>query len=127
MNGEKHNHLFNIGTALGLALIISSMIIGWAYTRSKKSDDAITVTGSAKKRITSDLVVWNAGVSVESSTLTESYKQLSDNIPKIKQYLLGKGIPEEQMTVSSITTTQIKAKDSDGNETSQITGYVLSQ
>lgn len=127
MNGEKNNHLFNIGTSLGVAIIIASIVLGWAYTKSKKSDDAITVTGSAKKRITSDLVLWSAGVSVEAPALAEAYKTLSGDIPRIKQYLLSKGIPEGEMTVSSITTTQIKAKDSDGNETSQVTGYSLSQ
>ncbi len=127
MNGEKNNYWFNGGVALALGLIISSLILGWSYKNSKKGDEAITVTGSAKKRITSDLVLWSAGVSSQAPQLADSYKQLSDNIPKIKQYLLSKGIPEDQMTVSSITTTTIKGKDNDGNETSEITGYLLSQ
>lgn len=127
MNGEKNSFLFNIGTTLALGLIISSMIIGWSYSRAKKGDEAITVTGSAKRRITSDLVLWSAGVSVQSSSLTDAYKQLSDSVPRIKQYLLSKGVPEDQMTVSSITTTQQHGRDGDGNETSQITGYSLSQ
>ncbi len=127
MNGEKLNGFYNIGTALAVGLIVSSLILGWAYKGSKKGDDAITVTGSAKRRITSDLVLWNAGVSVQASQLADSYKQLSDNIPRIKQYLLSKGIPEDNMTVSSITTTTIKRRDADGNETSEITGYSLTQ
>jgi hypothetical protein len=52
---------------------------------------------------------------------------LADNIPRIKQYLLSKGITEDQMTVSSISTTTLKRKDADGNDTSEITGYSLSQ
>ena len=127
MNGEKHNNLFNIGTALALGLIISSLILGWAYTGAKKGDDAITVTGSAKKRIKSDLVVWSAGVSTEGTALTESYKRLSEITPRVKEYLLGKGIPENQITISSITTTPRKGRDSDGNETTEIVGYSLSQ
>lgn len=127
MNGEKNNFLFNIGTTLALGLIISSMIIGWSYSRAKKGDEAITVTGSAKKRITSDLVVWSAGVSAQASSLTDAYKKLSESVPRIKQYLLSKGIPEGQMTVSSIATTQQHGKDTDGNDTSEITGYSLSQ
>ena len=127
MNGEKNNYLFNIGTSLGLALIISSMIMGWAYSNSKKGDEAITVTGSAKRRISSDLVVWNAGVSANAPALADAYKQLADSVPQIKQYLLGKGIPENQMTVSSITTAQQHRRDNEGNETSEITGYTLSQ
>jgi len=126
MNGER-SFWFNGGVALAVGLVLSSLIFGWFYSSSKKGDEAITVTGSARKRITSDLVVWSAGVSSQSLLLADAYKQLADNIPRIKQYLLDKGIPEDQMTVSSISTLTLKRRDSDGNETSEITGYSLSQ
>ena len=127
MSTEKLFSYNNAGTALAIGLIISSLILGWSYKNSKKGDEAITVTGSAKKRITSDLVLWSAGVSSQAPQLADAYKQLSNDIPKIKQYLLSKGIPEDQMTVSSISTTTIKRKDTEGGETSEITGYSLSQ
>ena len=126
MNGEK-NYWFNAGVALALGLVMSSLIFGYFYSKSKKGDEAITVTGSAKKRITSDLVVWSSGVAVEAASVTDAYAQLSGVIPRIKQYLLSKGIAENQMTVSSITTTTNKRRDSEGNETSEITGYTLQQ
>lgn len=126
MNGER-NHWLNAGVALAIGLVLSSIIFGWFYSKTRKGDEAITVTGSAKRRITSDLVVWSAGVSSQSPALTDAYKQLSDNIPRIKEYLLSKGIPENQMTVSSISSTTLKARDEDGNETGEITGYTLSQ
>jgi uncharacterized protein len=127
MNGEKIDSFYNSRAALGAGLVLAALIFGWFYASSKKADEAITVTGSAKRRITSDLVVWSAGVSAQAPQLSDSYKQLSDNIPRIKQYLLSKGIPEDQMTVSSITTTTLKRRDGEGNETSEITGYSLSQ
>jgi hypothetical protein len=127
MNGERNSYWLNAGVALALGLVLSSMIFGWFYSKTKKGDEAITVTGSAKKRIKSDLVIWSAGVTSQSPQLTEAYKQLSDSIPKIKQYLVSKGIPENQMTVSSITTTTLKKQDSNGVETSEISGYMLKQ
>jgi hypothetical protein len=127
MNGERNNYWFNAGVALAIGLVMSSVIFGWFYSKTKKGDEAITVTGSAKKRIKSDLVVWSAGVSAQSAQLTDAYRQLSDSVPRIKQYLVGKGISEDQMTVSSIMTTTLKRQDSNGNETSEITGYSLRQ
>lgn len=127
MNGEGNSYWFNTGVAIAIGLVLSSAIFGWFFSKSKKGDDAITVTGSAKKRIKSDLVVWSAGVSAQSSQLSEAYRQLSESVPRIKQYLVGKGIPEDQMTVSSITTTTLKKQDANGNETSEITGYSLRQ
>lgn len=127
MNGEKNGYWFNAGVALAIGLVVSSMIFGWFFAKSKKGDEAITVTGSAKKRIKSDLVVWSAGVSVQSPQLQEAYKQLSDGVPRIKQYLISKGIPEGQMTVSAITTVPLKKQDSNGVESTEITGYSLKQ
>jgi hypothetical protein len=126
MNGER-NYWLNAGAALAIGLVMSSIIFGWFYSKTKKGDEAITVTGSAKKRIKSDLVNWTAGVTAEAPQLAEAYKQLSDSVPRIKQYLIGKGIDESQMTVSSISTTTLKKHESDGTETSEITGYSLTQ
>src|SRR5690348_8928224 len=127
MNGERRNYWMNAGVALALGLVVSSLIFGWFYSKSKKGDEAITVTGSAKKRIKSDLVVWSAGVTAQSPQLTDAYKQLSDSMPKIKQYLISKGIPENAMTISSIATTTLKKQDANGAETSEVTGYMLKQ
>jgi uncharacterized protein len=127
VNVERSWTYYNSGTALAIGLILASLIFGWFYSSAKKGDDAITVTGSAKKRITSDLVIWSAGVSSQAGQLSDAYRQLSDNIPRIKQYLIEKGVPESQMTVSSITTTTLKRRDADGNETAEITGYSLTQ
>lgn len=127
MNGERNNYWLNGGAALAIGLVVSSIIFGWFYSNAKKGDEAITVTGSAKKRIKSDLVVWSAGIATEAPQVTDAYRQLSEMIPKVKQYLVNKGIPEDQMTVSSISTITRKRQDENGNETSEITGYTLSQ
>jgi uncharacterized protein len=127
MDGGKNGGWFNSGVALAIGLVISSLIFGWFYSTSKKGDEAITVTGSAKKRIKSDLVVWTASVSFESTKLADAYRSLTENVPLVKQYLVGKGIAENQITVSSISTSKIKRRDASGIETAEITGYSLTQ
>lgn len=127
MNLEKNNHLLNIGTVLAIGLVLSSIILGWSYTRIKKGDEAVTVTGSARKRIKSDLVVWSAGTSSQAPKLTDAYRELSENIPRIKQYLISKGIGENQMTVSAISTTTLHERNAEGSESSVISGYSLRQ
>lgn len=127
MNGERNNYLFNAGVALAIGLVMSSIIFGWFFAKSKKTDEAINVTGSARKRIKSDLVVWSAGVSFQAPKLADAYRSLSENVPRVKQYLISKGIPENQITISSITTTTLKKQDENGIESSEITGYSLRQ
>lgn len=127
LNGNKNNYLLNGGVALAIGLIISSMIFGWFYAKTKKGDEAITVTGSAKKRIKSDLVTWSAGVTYQAPQLSEAYKSLSESVPRVKQYLIGKGIAENQITISSISTTALHKQSENGGESSEITGYSLHQ
>lgn len=127
MNGERNNYWFNGGVALAVGLVLSSLIFGWFFEKSKKGDQVVTVTGSARKRIKSDLVVWSAGVSYQAPTLAEAYRQLSENVPRVKQYLIGKGIAENEITISSITTTTLRKADENGQESSEISGYSLRQ
>jgi uncharacterized protein len=108
-------------------LVLSSLIFGWFFERSRKGDEVITVTGSARKRIKSDLVVWSAGVSYQAPTLADAYRQLSENVPRVKQYLIAKGIPDNEITISSITTTPLRKTDGNGQETSEVAGYSLRQ
>lgn len=127
LNGENKNYFYNGGVALAIGLVLSSIIFGWFYTKTKKGDEAITVTGSAKKRIKSDLVTWSASINYQAPQLADAYRSLSENIPRVKQYLMSKGIPENQITISSISTQTLKKRDADGIETSETTGYSLRQ
>lgn len=127
MNGEKNNNLFNASIVLAIGIVIASTIFGWSYTKSRKGDEAITVTGSAKKRIKSDLIVWSATITAQSGQISDAYKQLADNVPKVKKYLMDKGIPEAQITISSINSVQEREKDSEGGQTGKVSGYSLTQ
>jgi hypothetical protein len=127
MSSERNGHIFNAGFALAVALVLSSIVGAWAYTRSKNNEQTVTVTGSARKRIKSDLVIWKSAVSYQAPQLSEAYKSLSANIPRVKQYLISKGIPENEITISSISSSTLTGKDAQGNDTGQITGYSLRQ
>ncbi|HEV7859302.1 MAG TPA: SIMPL domain-containing protein [Pyrinomonadaceae bacterium] len=136
MNGEKNgffsagNGIFNAGFALAVALVLSAIIGSWAIIRVKSRDQTIVVTGSARKRIKSDLVIWRAGVSYEATQLADAYKSLSNDVPRVKHYLISKGIPENEITISAITSQTLHAKSTDGEggeDSGRITGYSLKQ
>jgi hypothetical protein len=112
---------------LAVAVVIATMIGGWFFVKGKRGDQTITVTGSARKRIKSDLVIWKAGIPYEATALSEAYRSLSESVPRVKAYLVSKGIPENQITISSISSQTLHGKASDGSETSEVTGYSLRQ
>ena len=112
---------------LAVGIVVATTIGGWFFVKGKRGDQTITVTGSARKRITSDLVIWRSAISYQSPTLSEAYRSLSEAVPRVKAYLVSKGIAENQITVSSISSQTLHGRNSDGIETSEITGYTLRQ
>jgi hypothetical protein len=127
MTNERFGSGFGAGVALAIGLVISSVIGGWAFVKGKQGDQTITVTGSARKRIKSDLVIWKASVSYQAPVLADAYRSLSQNVPRVKAYLINKGIPENEITISSISSQTLHARDSNGQDTGEITGYSLRQ
>jgi len=126
MSNERSG-VFAAGLALAIGLVLGSAIFSWGFMRSKKGDQTITVTGSARKRIRSDLVIWKAGVSYQSTVLSDAYRALAESVPRVKAYMISKGIAENQITISSISSQTLHAKSNDGEDTGQITGYSLKQ
>jgi Uncharacterized protein conserved in bacteria len=113
--------------AIPLAIIVAAALGSWAFVKGKRGDQTITVTGSAKRQIKSDSVIWKSAISYQAPVLSEAYKSLSEAVPKVKAYLVSKGIPDNEITVSSISSQTLHGRTSDGGETSEITGYSLRQ
>jgi hypothetical protein len=121
----------NIGIiVIGLAAIISSIIIGNAYKYKFKTVETISVTGLADKDFESDQIIWNGNFSRKSLDLKSAYADVKKDELKIKTYLQSKGIDEKEMIFSAISIT--KEFDSkyatDGRQIeNNFSGYLLSQ
>lgn len=104
MNGQ-----FRSALALSLAIVLASIIASSAFLKAKRLDQTIKVTGSAKRRIKSDLVVWHTSVNSEAGTLADAYAKLSRDVEKTKAFLVSQGFPENQIVISAVSTTAIRA------------------
>ena len=124
---ETRSGTFMGAVVLAVGLVVATTIGGWFFVKGKRGDQTITVTGSARKRIKSDLVIWRSGISYQAPVLSEAYRSLSEAVPRVKAYLVSKGIAENQITVSSISSQTLHSRNSDGEESSEITGYSLRQ
>lgn len=111
---------------LGLSLIISSGIIGFVLYQNRMLDNSLQVTGSAKVVVTSDVVKWNTTFSrsVGVSELKSGYNQMASDLEKVKTFLKGEGISDDDMNTSVIYLNQ-QYDYSKGS--SNLTGYELRQ
>jgi uncharacterized protein len=117
-----------LGIALALGLVGATAVGARALVRVKSDDQTIAVTGSAKRRIRSDLIVWSATVSYEGDTMQSAYKSLAQAVPKVVEYCKQKGIAADAIQVDSIAVKPLHPRDKEGREHEDtISGYVMSQ
>jgi hypothetical protein len=95
--------------------------------RVKLANQTIMVKGCAEKLIDSDVVAWSASFSAKGRQMADAYGKLKQDLSTVQDYLRGEGVPEEEITVSSISTRTLYARDEHGRTTDTITGYRLSQ
>ena len=112
---------------LGAALVIAAWILGATAMRIANSRATITVTGSAKRQIRSDLIVWRGMFSAQGPELQGAYADLKTDMGRVRSYLTGKGVAADSLVFGSINTRVFHALGPGGRETSAVTGYELIQ
>lgn len=116
-----------VAAILALGLIISAYIVSNSMVRLKAASNIITVTGSAKQQIKSDLATWSGSYSVQSDDLKTAYNQIKANQEIVKKYLQEQGVAEDAMGFSSINTDVRYVMLPNGQMTTQVEGYRLYQ
>ena len=102
---------------IGTALVAAVGVLGHAIIRAfeiKHQEQRISVTGSATRRIRSDLVVWRAHLRAQNAELTGAYKKIATDIPIVVAFIRARGITPEQLTVSAASITEVHPRTNEG-------------
>jgi len=111
---------------LAAGLVVAALIGGGAVERLRRAGDEITVTGSSRKPITSDLATWRGSVSVQRATLPEASDELARTVARVKAFIVQRGFPDLMVEFSSINSNAVRERIG-GEETNRIIGYRLFQ
>ena len=89
----------------------------------------ISVTGLGNENFTSDLIVWEGRFSAYSPYLKDAFERLNEQKDIVKNYLVSKGIQEDNLIFSSVQTLERRDNQyENGNYVGTIfRGYELSQ
>lgn len=122
-------HLFGLlaGLALAAGLVFTALVLANAWTRIAESQ-VINVTGSARKNVRSDLVVWRSSFSAEAPTLIEAQQKLRADHAKVAAFFTNRGIVG--FTASPVQITELTARqrnEDDDTVTKVRVGYRLTQ
>lgn len=116
-----------VAAVLAIGFILSSLIFTNGIVKVKSSANSITVTGSAKQQIKSDLAVWTGMFTAQSPELTGAYAKLKNSQDKVKNYLVEKGFDEKDIIFASINTDIRYVLLATGQYSNQVESYRLSQ
>jgi hypothetical protein len=101
----------NLGwIAIGVAFVAATWVGAstWERVRTRPPDRSLQLTGSAKKRIISDLIEWTGTVEVSDPTdRTAAYRKLRGHVDKVLAYLRAQGIKDADLSPSSVAVEEI--------------------
>jgi hypothetical protein len=112
---------------LPVALLAATWVAAstWERVKTKPKEHSIEVTGSATRRIVSDLVEWSATIDVQNPDRSAAYRQLADHVAQTVAYLEKTGIPREEIHASSVSVSQLQELEVTGSGEERIEKYVI--
>lgn len=123
-NKHKLNYDFLI---LGVSFIVGVIIFSMVWKSNQSSNQTITVTGSAKKEIVSDLGILRGSLVTDNPNPADAYADLMRNKTVVVKYLNSKGIQSDKIEFETINSYPVYEYTSTGMQTARVLYFVYSQ
>ncbi len=127
-NHSSRPHLFGLlaGLFLATGLCIASIVFTRTWTHLHESQ-VIDVTGSARKNVESDLVVWRASFAVEDEELLNAHAKLKTSLAAVQEFLQSKNVKEFTLLPVQIREITQREKNEEDETVTKRIGYRLIQ
>jgi uncharacterized protein len=92
--------------SIGIAVVITAHVVAGVFKARSHNRDTISITGSARKPISSNLVRWALTVSNEQRTASAAARRLRGQVARVRAYLVQHGIPGAAITPAVVTSEE---------------------
>jgi hypothetical protein len=103
------------GLFLAAGLVLSSMLATATWLKVKNSQ-FITVKGSTRKNVTSDLIVWQGSFQVQSATLLDAEHKIQSSREQVRRFLSDAGVNDAVFQPISIEEIQASVSSDNNGE-----------
>lgn len=118
------------GLFLAAGLVLSSMLATAAWIKVRNSQ-FITVKGSTRRNVTSDLIVWQGSFEVQAPALLDAQRKLQSDREEVKNFLLSQGVTNAVFQPISIEKIEAEVSNNEANgehiSGQRTVGYKLTQ
>jgi uncharacterized protein len=125
-SAEKSRSITVIAASLIMALAVGGGLVKVGAGFAARTDNGITVTGSAKTTATADNVVWTLNVALSRPLVADAVKKVGVDVDAVSAYLTKGGIAADALTLGSVSTYG-NEEWQNGNNTGRILSYRASR
>jgi hypothetical protein len=109
-----------LAAALAVSVITSTVVASRAYqnraAQAARSQQELTVKGSARMPVRSDLAVWHITVSGDGLDLKSAYEVLEFGVDRVQSFLRDQGFEDAQIGLGAIHTQSHQVRDRKGGK-----------
>ena len=125
-SAEKSRSITVIAASLIMALAVGGGLVKVGAGFAARTDNGITVTGSAKTTATADNVVWTLNVALSSQLVADAVRKVGADVDAVSTYLTKGGIPADALTLGAVSS-YANEEWQNGNNTGRILSYRASR
>ena len=113
MYRKNSRKMLYVALILGICLIISAVIASYTFYQVRTPEDTLSVTGSVRAKVTSDLAKWTSNFSrtFPAEDLRLGYDQMKMDQDLVVDFFLDNGFLESDVTISPIFMEQLYMYD----------------
>jgi hypothetical protein len=110
---ENSNKIIYFAIIVGVCLIISALIGSLTFYIVRSPEDTLSVTGSVREKVTSDIAKWTSNFSrtVPSEDLRSGYQMMQNDLRLVLNFFEDNGFTEEDILISPIFMEQLYLYD----------------
>lgn len=123
---EKNNLLFP-SIIVSAAILAVGILLATTWRNNSKANETITVTGSAKMDIVSDLGILRGTISSSAFTAQDAFRLLIQQKPALEKFLGEKGFKKEEVVYQTMNNYPTYEYNAQGYSTNRILSYNYSQ
>ena len=113
MERKSSKKMIYVAVIMGVCLIISAVIASYTFYLVRTPEDTLSVTGSVKEKVTSDLAKWTSNFSrtVPAEDLILGYDQMKADQDKVLEFFIDNGFEEGDVIISPVFMEQLYMYD----------------